>query len=100
MKYFTLLANRAFALGILLSYLLPASLASQSAPKVKGDLVGSGVLEYQNVLSGHYRLTDNSDEGNFAYTLTLLGTDLQPLGSKVYDVKEAMEFEAIAFNGR
>lgn len=100
MKYFTLLTSRALTLGMFFSLLLPTYLASQSAPKVEGDLLQSGVLEYQNVLSGHYRLTDNSDDDNFAYTLTLLGTDLQPLGSKVYKAATEMEFEAIAFNGR
>ncbi|MEL7160114.1 MAG: hypothetical protein AAFN92_05100, partial [Bacteroidota bacterium] len=74
-------------------------LTAQSAPEVEGDLLSSGTLEYRNVVSGNYRLTDNGEAKKNTYTLTLMDNDLQPIGSKVYRNDKPLRFEDIAFNG-
>ena len=84
-------------------FFLLASLSAfcQSAPEVVGELIQSGPLVFQNKVVGHFQLTDNQQPGDkvYAYTITLLGNDLQPLGSKVYKSEEPLVFEDIAYNG-
>lgn len=85
----------------LLILLFSLPVASQSAPGVGGDLIGSGTLVFAGKVAGYYRLTNNRqpDDENYTYTISLLGKDLQPLGNKVYKSNEPLEFEDIAYNG-